>query len=302
MTLKLKILSVTIVVLLAAIILSLLPGTTTTAADTETSAFTLTDSATTDQFVFGNVALRKADNETWTVNGKFPADPVLIERMFSIMQRIEVKRSVADNVRAELVNEIKQNGIDVKIMTNGNVDKTYRVIGKENDTFAQDQSGEVYAVYVPGYDVALYEMFGLGENGWRNRTILSTSARTLRKLELKYPAKPEFDFTVASKLPFFEVSGIKNLDSAMVFNYVQAFQQVRALRYLDDAALKDSLKKVQPYCLISVQDIDSSRDNTLAVYGNDTSIYGLLGKTGEVVLFEPQYFTRYLVRKKDFEK
>jgi hypothetical protein len=119
---------------------------------------------------------------------------------------------------------------------------------------------------------------------------------------LTYTDKPQESFVIERDSTFFKVQGINKLDSNMVGNYVDAYKNIRVFSFLDKPAMKDSLLKTQPYCIIEVEDIDKSKNNSIKVFTDKKQLFGILGKTEELVELEPRYFTRFFVRKKDFSK
>jgi hypothetical protein len=303
MTTKLKILLGIIAVQLVVLFLVLRSGGTNRAsASAQASAFALTaDSAQVDKVVFGPNTLQRRGGE-WTINGNYPADPRLVRQLLDLLRKIEVKRPVAASQQDSLGQQLGKSGLKVEIFADGKIQNTYLVLGQGPDTYAQAPGEGAVQLFMPGYSLVLHEVFAMPEGEWRHKTIISTGFTSLRTLRVRYPASPPDDFFLERDSGFFRVQGIRDLDSAMVFNYVNAYRSVNVLAYLPQPHLLDSLLKISPFAEIDLRAINERNDQLLKIYVNPEAMFGILEKTNELVALDPRYFTRFLVRQKDFGK
>ncbi len=277
--------------------------------------FMLIDSANVDKIVIGKNVLKRQFGTTWTMNDKINADPFMMEQLLLMLQKIAIKRSLTDKSQTEITAKIAQQGIDIQYFAGNVLQKSFRILGSENETFAQFANSEPYSIHTPAYKAVLHEIFGLPETAWRNRTLISTGWNSLQLLEINYLQKPEQSFAIVfdsllykeTNQIFYKLNGINKLDSVMLFNYIKAYNNVRVLKYLENGNLKDSLQKLPPYCTLKISDLNAKQNMMLYLYPTANKMFGIIEKpnatkSNELVLFDMQYISGLLVRRKDFEK
>jgi len=270
--------------------------------DNSLQQFALLDATGVNRFVLGKNILERNQAGVWIVNQKYAADAPLIRQFFQVLAKIEIKKPVSDNLKKEIAAQFQEQGIDIQIFREGKAMQSFKMLDKDKECIVQKSNGEAYVLYVPGYNISLSEVFKLSEGDWRAKTVISSSFFGVKKIALTYAEKPQESFVIERDSTFFKVQGINKLDSNMVGNYVDAYKNIRVFSFLDNPAMKDSLLQTQPYCIIEVEDIDKSKNNSIKVFTDKKQLFGILGKTEELVELEPRYFTRFLVRKKDFAK
>jgi ribosomal protein L30/L7E len=264
--------------------------------------FALLDSAGVSTFIFGKNKLEKTPLGTWILNEKYTADIPLMRQLFLVLGKVEIKKPVSDQMKKDLVPQMKAQGIDIQFLKANTPHQSFQMLNRGGECYVMLPNQEMYVLYVPGYNISLSEVFSLTEGDWREKTIIATKFLSVRKVALTYPDKPNESFVIQKDSSFFRIDGVNKLDSNMVGNYVDAFKNVRVFSFLDKPAMKDSLQKVTPYCTIAIEGVLDEQSNTIKVYTDKKSLWGIVQKTNELVELEPRYFTRFLVRKKDFEK
>ncbi len=324
MTKKLKILIATNLFLILAIITTIaLNGRKISFQNEDLPDFSLLDSANTDKLVFGKIVLKRQFGANWTINDSIQADNFMIEQLLMMLQKTTIKRSLTDKSQAEMAAKITQKGTKIEFFAGNTLQKSFMILGEENETFAQivalnnndlakneQKNQKPYVIHTPAYKAVLHEIFTLPEKEWRNRSLISVGWNSLQYLELSYNQKPEQSFSIIfdsllykeSNQIFYKMQGIKQLDSVMLFNYIKAFNNVRVAKYLDNKNLRDSLQKIPPYCTIKIDDLSPKQRNTLRLYPTANKMFAIVEKTNELVLFDMRYISGLLVRKKDFEK
>jgi hypothetical protein len=264
--------------------------------------FALTDSAEVNGFVFGKNTLQKTA-QGWIINGKYPADAPLMRQLFLVLQKIEIKKTVSAQMKKDLAPQIEKQGIDIQFLKGNTPLQSFRMLNKNEECYITlPTQGEAYVLYVPGYNISLSEVFNLTEGDWREKTVIATRFLSVKKIALSYADRPQDSFIILKDSTFFKVDGLSKLDSNMVGNYVDAFKNVRVFSFIDRPTFKDSLEKALPYCTLAIEGVISEQSNSIKIYTDRKSLWGIMGKTDELVELEPRYFTRFLVRKKDFEK
>ncbi len=272
--------------------------------------FALQDSAAVNQLIFGNNVFKKQKGKLWLINDKTPADVLMMEQLLTILQQIDIKRTLTDKSKASISQQIAKEGIAIKFFAADQLQKSFKILGIGNETYAQLPDSEPFVVHTPAHKAVLHEIMGLEEAAWQNRTLLSTGWNSLQNLSLTYPQKPEQSFAITfdsalykkENQIFYQVRGVNKIDSLLLFNYIQNLNSVRAMRYLDNPALKDSLQKIQPFCIVSLEDLTTKNNNTLKLYANNQTMLAFSERNQAVALVDARYFTSFLLRKKDFEK
>lgn len=319
MTKKFKILATLNIVLVFAIFTTIvlnMRGNSLKDTHLDSSAeFMLIDSANVDKIMIGKNILKRQFGTTWTMNDKINADPFMVEQLLLMLQKIAIKRSLTDKSQTEITAKIAQEGINIQYFAGNILQKSFKILGSENETFAQFANSEPYSIHTPAYKAVLHEIFSLPEAAWRNRTLISTGWNSLQLLELNYLQKPEQSFAIVfdsllykeTNQIFYKLNGVNKLDSVMLFNYIKAYNNVRVLKYLENENLKDSLQKLPPYCILKIADLNAKQNMMLHLYPTANKMFGIIEKTNaktsyELVLFDMRYISGLLVRRKDFEK
>jgi hypothetical protein len=264
------------------------------------SAFALAaDSAQVDKIVLGANTLQRTPSG-WTINGQHPADARLVGQLLGLLRKVEVKRPVPPTQRDSVARLLAARGIQVQVYAGGQPQTSYQALGLGPDTYAQTAGQPPVQLFLPGYHLDLHEVFALPAGEWRHKTLVATGFASVRALSVRYPQSPTDDFLIERDSGFYKVGGIGQLDSAMLVNYLGAYRSLQVAAFLDWPGLADSLQKAKPFAILQLQGISERNDLDLRVYVNQQRMLGLVGKTGEVVALEPRYFTRFLVRQRDF--
>jgi hypothetical protein len=217
---------------------------------------------------------------------------------------------LTEKSQAEMNTKLATSGTEIKIFAGNTLQKSFKIIGNEQETIAKLPNTEPFVLHIPAYKAVLHEILTLPEKDWRNRTILSTGWNSLQYLAIEYPQNPEQNFSIIfdsllykeTNQIFYKMQGIKNLDSVMLFNYIKAYNNVRVTKYLENAALQDSLQKLVPYCKIKVADLNPRQNNVLRLYPTANKMFCIAEKNNALVLMDIRHISGLLVSKKDFEK
>ncbi len=300
-TTKIKILSGIIVLLLFLIGFSLYsPEQNSTLS--ETFSFAVSQAETIDRIQFGKIVLERKGEKNWILNQNTPADLETVKELLQILAKIDIKRPVAEAQQAVVAQKIQENGTEVQIFSNGELINQFKIAGEAENSFAISPTGEAFVVYVPSMNIVLHEVFQMSSSDWKDRTIMAVSWLGIKSLAIEYPENPEHSFVLKASEKFYSVEGVQKLDSGMVYNYLQAYQNVRAFMYLDNANLRDSLLSQKPLCRISLSAVSDSDSESVRVWGNKNALLGYMERKQQMIQLQPRSFSRLFVRKKDFEK
>ena len=92
-------------------------------------------------------------------------------------------------------------------------------------------------------------------------------------------------------------------DCSKLYTYIQQYQEFEVDAFINnDTDLKNSLSETSPFCVMVLNDLYESRNNSLLIYPNDSTVYGVVEKSGEIVKMNRNMLRNYLVSKQEFEK
>ncbi|GAL84985.1 hypothetical protein CHU_1548 [Sporocytophaga myxococcoides] len=251
--------------------------------------------------------LQKKANGKWSVNNKYDAREKLISLLFFGLNKIEVKRPVADNKKTEVVKKLKQDGVKISVESSGEKNVFY-VMSNENDVnstyFLSESSSDPVIVFVPGVKGDLSELASLKEQDWRSRILFNSSPRSLQKVSVSFPAAPSENFTIVSRGNKFEVENLPLQDSSKIHRYLMLYGVTNVDKYIVDGkdTIVNQLHKAKPFSTIQVDDIVDNLSKTVDIYldpWKQGKIYALIRNTGELITLNPE-LTNYLLVKKSF--
>jgi hypothetical protein len=214
------------------------------------------------------------------INDQFVMDQDLLSVLAAVLQRVRVQRPVAGSEQQEIANKIKETGSHIELYQGSQLLSSFWAGGDEfaQNSYFATEDGQVYLVYLPGYHNYVSGLFGLPLASWRSRTIFHNTWRSLLSFSFQDFKNPENDFQINYQDPFFEVSGVQQLDSNNVINYLQQLISLKA------SALVDTSYQGSPWLEQTTTDIDPAKNQALTFYG-DSNQSAILGKSGA------QYFT-----------
>lgn len=170
----------------------------------------------------------------WQVNHLHQTDESLRQLLFSILQRVRVKRKATTEPDRAVTVIVKTEAGEQSFEVFGNLTRT--------KTFFS-QSGETFEVEIPGYRDFLGSIFELSANQWRDRLVFDGNWRSIQNLTLSYPHE---EVNIAFKESFFDVKGVQSLDSNRVVSYLNQFEYFQVNEWID-------LKKFPKYESLSLE-------------------------------------------------
>ena len=232
------------------------------------------------------------------INEEFLMDENLLTVLAAVFQQIRVRRPLSGAEAEEIKRAIYETGSQVEVYQGDMLRTSFWAGGdklKENSYFI-DQDGQAYLVHLPGYTSYVSELFELPIAQWRSRQIFLNSWRSLMSFSYQDFRQPNNDFQINYQDPFFSVSGIQQLDSNKIINYLQDLVALKA------SALVDTTVQEMPWLELSTVDIDPAKNQTLTLYG-DPAATSVLGKAGgqyfsfsgstlEPLIRDAEYFVR----------
>lgn len=262
--------------------------------------FALPDTAGINQIVLGANTFRLVGGE-WQLNERYPADKPLLRELFALMRKVEVRQLITGTEGESLRQEIQTKGQTVDFRRGNSSVVAFKVLDVKGNTYAlAPKSQSPAALYIPGYGINVYEALTLPEGEWRNKNLVSAGWSGIRALRIRYAETPEQSIDIRRQDDFYKVEGVRNLDSAMLYRYIESYRNFRVYGFSDNAALRDSLNRLEPFCQMEIE--TPSATTILHVYAGKSGMFGITHPANELVVLEPRYFARFLARRKDFER
>jgi len=246
-------------------------------------------------------------NGHWTINENRDADPNIVRVLLAVMKQVSISRSVAKDQMNETKKDLLEEGIRVELYDELGLKKRIYVKGNATKTislFMDEEDDIPYIVVLPGYDNYVAGIFEIPQLDWRKRLIFNSTWRSLRKLEMLYPAKPKNSFEIRFDLDFFSITGIENLDTASMMNFVEEFQYFQADRFIEPKSGSSYYKllETEPIAYLSVEDIDDRKNNRIMFYNRLQGDQMIMGKldNGEIALFNYKRIRKIFIKKSNF--
>ncbi len=301
MSKKLKTLIFINLLLLTAIILSLtLPNANRKQTSSEASniLFANLPLDSLDRLKIGTHQIAISTDNVWKVDNDYVARPSQVNTILGILSRLEIKRTINAETLQQFLRDSTTYQVEVFADDLSLAKFTLGQAGSETWLATSENKG--YYVYVPGLFFDANDYFQISENRWRDRRILRTSWQTLQQLSVTYTGDPANSFTISFDSTFYTVSGVTQLDSAAVYNYIQLYEQFEVSQFVDNPSISDSLSTITPLCEMEVKDLRASLGGKLRLYPGPKGVFGELLPNGEIVAFNPQQLRTFLVSKEFF--
>ena len=247
------------------------------------------------------------DGAHWKVN-QFEADRTLIDVLFAALAQALPKRPVAATLRDSINNVLKAQGVTVSLFEGTEIRKKFLAGGdaqKRETYFRPDGNSEAYVMAIPGYRVYLAGIFGIDENGWRDKHIFDFAWRNFKKMTVAFPSDPSAGFVISrpDMSLTVKVTGMNEPDTARVNTYLDDVLQLSADQIISPGMQRyDSLAKTRPVITIEISDI-ANRTYRLELFPTLPGETIMLGKAheGDLVLFDRKKVFR-VVKKRTFFK
>jgi len=250
----------------------------------------------------GNVTL-KYNGSRWKVNGEFNADPGMIDVLFATLQQAEPRRPLAGSLQDSVAKSLQDDGVKVSLISSGTVAKVFYAGGNTGKTqafFLEENGPYPYLMTIPGYRVYVSGIFELAESGWRDKIVFGFNWRNFQRLETTFPGRPADNFVVAMEDNYFNVTGLAQVDTTKLNDFLDDVSLLSVEEYLSADAILDSLKSVEPFVSILVTDI-ARKEYELKLYipaGQRRQFLGLLNQK-QWALFQESRIAR-VIRPRNF--
>ena len=117
--------------------------------------------------------------------------------------------------------------------------------------------------------------------------MFSSPWTAIQELKIEYPDLPDEGYTIVADNGFLRITELESADTTKLLDYAAIFSGLKANYFFDDPAL-DSVLAQQPEMIISLKDINETRNNSLEIYPRIPDSNLQIGKTrdGQVIGFD----------------
>jgi len=265
----------------------------------------LSDTTGVDQLRLNGVNMLRIDPLLW-INEQVqqPVDRVHAQNCLLGLQRMMVRKPVAQQ-DLQMVEALFSKAIVVEVLAAGLLRKRIELVSDDSlGTFARLEGQMPFAVYLPGQSGNFAHYYDPTAANWKDKTILRASYRTMNKIRLDYPQRPENSFEISfDQNDNIGISGVQRLDSVKFYKYIVDFQEIRIKEIVEKQSLKDSVLTLTPICLATLEDFDKKYNHNLKVFlTNENKIYVFRQQDGLLGELDWKRMERHFVSKKYFEQ
>ena len=227
--------------------------------------FTVRDTASVTRLFFadmsGNKVLLERTEEGWKVNGKYDAQPTMVNNMLHTLDRMRIKMPVSLATHNSVITRMAGTNTKVEvyqIVPRVNLFNKVKLFPHEKLTkvfyigdVTQDNSGtyvlkegadKAYIVHLHGFRGFISSRFSANPEDWRDHKIFSYNINDICSVKLEFNNQPEKSFVLNEigqylyemKNPH-DGSNI-DFDTIRVLNLLTSFKDVRFEAFLTDIA------------------------------------------------------------------
>ncbi len=236
----------------------------------------------------------------WEVNGKYPIDENMRDVFFAVLSTVEARRPVSEIQKDSIATFLRNEGTQVTISNDGVKVMSY-VVGGDKDQFLtyfmDPADSKPYLMQIPGYLSFIAGIFEVSENDWRERYIWPMDWSRLKTFSITFSESEPLVFKYGSN--FIHVSGIDQMDTAAVMDFLQYSANLQAISFLGkDSSYNYVISK--PFAQFRVEEI-ANRNYSLDVYEipNSKQVLGILNGS-EKALFSKKNIEYMMKEKEDF--
>lgn len=225
--------------------------------------FTVRDTASVTRLFFAdksnNQVLLERTDEGWKVNGKYDAQPTMVNNMLYTLDRMRIKmpvslathnnvitRMAGTNTKVEIYQIVPRINLfnKVKLFPHEKLTKVFYI-----GDVTQDNSGtyvlkegadKAYIVHLHGFRGFISSRFSANQEDWRDHKIISEDISNIASLKLEFNNDPRNSFIINEKARYqYEMKRLSDesnvdIDTIRVLNLLTSFGDVRFEAFLTD--------------------------------------------------------------------
>lgn len=277
-------------------------------SDTELLEFAIDDTTTIDRILLTDAysnkfELIKGADGNWTdaAGNCIIQEPV--STMLETFKNIEFKGYVPENARTNITNRMAAQNTKVEIFQKGEWVKTWYIGSSTQDHYGTymlletpDEKSDLPVIMkVKGLNGIIEPRFFADARRWKCTQIFALERDEIAKVDVKYLDDPSKSFSVEKSGSNYTVKHMNVIlpavDTNMIVRYLNNYQKIHfeLVNYELSNKQIDSLKKSNPFCILSVKQTNGKEDKLMLYrlkgYGDD-----LVNDYGENVDYDVNRF------------
>lgn len=283
-----------------------------TPADFQDFAITNTEEVTmifmTNQAGDKQIYLKKQDDDTWTVNDKYPAWQKKVDFLLNeTMAKVKVQGPAPAAAVPNIIKYMSIDGIKVEVYKNNKseADKVY-IVGNTTPTqlgtyFKFPGDHQPVIMQIPGFNGFVNSRYELEEDEWMSPTVFGSTRDDIESVTVTYPESeksftinhlPDDKYTMTS-----EVINNQNKNTGAIKSYLTLFEKLNyeTFVFTTSDSLKNALMQASPFCTITVKSKNRGTDELKFYYKkSNEKMHGLYDENGNALLNDPsRYYGLY---------
>jgi hypothetical protein len=274
---------ITLVVLVSLIVIASLAWwmRSSNTLEGELSDFAIEDTASVDQIFLADknghqVTLKRVNDGSWSVNGKFTARKDAIDNLLYTIRTVQVKSPVGKNLYNNTMKLMAATSVKIEVYSQGKVVKKYYVGHPTMDNLGTfmyiENSTRPFITHIPGFNGFLTTRYFALETEWRDKSIFRFDPRKITKVRIDEYLRPartcelqrmaDSSFTLAAGP---QALAVQPLDINKVRLFLSAFSATYFERIDGEmnSVQVDSIKRSNPFAKVLVMtDGGASRELT----------------------------------------
>jgi hypothetical protein len=246
--------------------------------------FSVKDTASITKFFIADrsghsVTLEKQPDNTWTVNGKYPARQEGIDLLMDACYKIAVRTRVGKAAYNNIVKNLAATGIKFEVYQDNSKkpSKIYYVGGSTQDVLGtymmQENSTVPFVMEIPGFNGYLTPRYSAIEKDWRATTVFNYMPEEIKSVAVNYTNASQNSFVIERNQNSFSIyspatqQSLQQIDTVKLMNYLNNFRKLHFegwdVHYTKEQ--QDSLFNATPATVITITDMNGKM-NFLKVY------------------------------------
>lgn len=246
--------------------------------------FAVADTASVTKLFLANkrgqqVTLEKNAEGVWMVNREVIADIQKINLIKATLHDLQVRNPIAESEFNTVVARLASDAVKTEVYAGQKLIKTVYVGQATADgtgTYMMlEDAASPYIIHIPGFIGYLSPRFSANPIKWKDKKIFDYRAEEISSIEVTYPKKQEFSFSImnGTKPQIQDIhKNAVTADPKYLQFYIASFQNLSIEAYDEDIpeAQVDSIRKTDPFCIVTVNStVKPSRRLTIHLKGID---------------------------------
>jgi len=208
----------------------------------------------------------------WMYNDKFKARQSAVETLLETINKVNVRYLPTKAAEPAMVKSLAAEGVKVEIYGKDNaLIKSYYVGGVTSDEtgtyMIMEGAEQPYVVHIPAFIGQLRVRYMLGDDNWRDRTIINKKAEDIQFVSVEYPQQKSASFKIEKTgdaayqvLPFYSTTPASKSPQrkGVAEAYLLQFERLVAEAYETNNPAKDSVTALVPFAVVTLTKTDST--------------------------------------------